>query len=317
MPATDPNVVRTFWHGSDLSAYEELALASFVKLGHTVQIFAYQRLRAIEGVEQVDAASILPETEVFSYRDGPGKGSFSAFSNLFRYKLLHEIGGIWADADILCLKPFTALPLPCVGWQGEKQLNSAIMRFPPGHPITIELYERAREMGRDIHWGQTGPRLLSEVVLRNRGKITIMPQKAFYPISWRDAWKLLSGPEDKRCETAVGRSYCVHWWNEILRRIGLPKDKLPPAGSYLHRHACRILGENRWQAWPAKEVETRIADYLASRPTPPAAESLVQRLKNRLKKAAAFSMRGTCGADAFVREPLPRPVGPVPPDQET
>jgi len=253
-------VVRTFWHGSDLGIYEELALASFVKHGHTVQIFSYHNLRAIAGVELVHAGAILPEAEVNLYKHGPG--GIASFSDVFRYKLLHELGGTWVDADVLCLKPFWTLPLACVAWQDDALINNAIMRFPPGHSLAAEMYERAKRMGHNTGWGQTGPCLLTEVVQQNGRQVAIMPRETFYPIRWPEAWRLISAKEGKECEAAAAKSYGVHWWNEVLRRIGLPKNKLPPVGSYIHRRACEILGENRLQTWSADEVEAWIANYV-------------------------------------------------------
>ncbi len=283
----ESNVIRTFWHGSDLSVYEELSLSSFVRLGHQVQVFSYHPLRAIAGVERLDAATILPEAEVFTYQTGPGKGSFAAFSNWFRYKMLHQLGGTWIDADVLCLKPFFTLPSPCVGWQDSSLCNSAVMRFPPGHPLTKQMYDRARELGQDVVWGQTGPRLLTEIVLDNRDQVSILPRQAFYPIAWRDAWRTLSSREARRCERAGATSYCVHWWNEMMRRIGVGRDKLPPEGSYIHRNACVVLGRQAWKTWQEEELDARVADYLRSRPPPPPSPSVISRLGSRLRKAAA------------------------------
>ena len=234
----ESNVIRTFWHGPDLSVYEELALASFVKLGHRVQLFSYRELRPIPGVERVDAACILPEAEVFSYQEGPGRGSFAAFANWFRYKMLSELGGTWIDTDVLCLKPLSALPSPCVGWQDGATINSAIM-----------------------------------------------PREAFYPLHWTDAWKIISAKESENCEALTSGSYCVHWWNEILRQLGLGKDTMPPVGSYLYRRACKILGENGFEAWPADEIQTRITEYLASRRLP---QLSTGTWKQRLVNAGPF-----------------------------
>jgi hypothetical protein len=257
------NVVRTFWHGSDLSPYEALALSSFVRLGHKVQIFSYDPLRAIDGVERVDASSIFQKREVFTYRSGPGKGSFAAFANVFRYKLLYELGGTWVDTDVLCLKPLFDLPSPCVGRQDDTLVNNAVMRFPARHDATKDLYENAKQLGQNIRWGQSGPDLLTRIILRNRDKITIMPPEAFYPLPWTDAWKAISPEEYESCEAAAAESYCFHWWNEMLRRIGIPKHMLPPIGSYLYRHACHILGDHVLEALTVNEVDALLADYFS------------------------------------------------------
>jgi hypothetical protein len=94
------------WIGRSLSNLERLAMASFLANGHPVHLYAYSHIdRVPHGVTRLDANEILPESSVFTYADGFGKGSPSAFSNRFRYKLLLERGGIYADADIVCLQP--------------------------------------------------------------------------------------------------------------------------------------------------------------------------------------------------------------------
>ena len=53
------------------------------------------------------------------------KGSFAAFSNLFRFKMLAERGGIICQRpDMLCLKPFHELP---EAWAGQ------VCKFTPGY----------------------------------------------------------------------------------------------------------------------------------------------------------------------------------------
>jgi uncharacterized protein (TIGR01627 family) len=241
---SDIDIIRTFWQGSDLSAYEELSLLSFAKHGHRVQLFSYRPLRDIAGVESFDASLILPESDLFCYKSGAEKGSFAAFANLFRYKLLNDLGGTWVDLDVLCLRPFFSLPSTCVGWQDDSHINTAVMRFPAGHPVVKELYDEARKLGQGIQWGQTGPILLTDVVKRAQHDVTVLPTGAFYPVHWDSARIFLLAGEYERCVAATSESYCLHWWNEIIRRHGLSKDSLPPAGSYLHQKACELLEDH-------------------------------------------------------------------------
>ena len=43
---------------------------------------------------------ILVKEHIFTYKNG----SYSAFSNLFRFVLLYKKGGYWADTDLICVK---------------------------------------------------------------------------------------------------------------------------------------------------------------------------------------------------------------------
>ena len=153
------NVVRALWHGSPLSVFEELSLRSFLHFGHAVELYTYEEVEGPPGVRVCDANAILPEADVFAYASGPAKGSFASFSNLFRFKMLAEHGGIWSDADMLCLKPLNELP---EAWAGQVckftpgYLNTAILKFPPGHEVCAEVYRALAAEGANLSAGLHG-----------------------------------------------------------------------------------------------------------------------------------------------------------------
>ena len=96
--------IKALWIGSSLSIVEQLALASFVKHGHRVELFTYENVKNIpEGVIIRDGREILDSTNIFMYKKKP---SYSGFANWFRYEMLYKEGGVWIDTDVVCLKPF-------------------------------------------------------------------------------------------------------------------------------------------------------------------------------------------------------------------
>ena len=69
-------------------------MRSFINHGHSFDLYTYDlKMTVPGGVRLKDASQILKKRDYFTYKTGPGKGSPSAFSNLFRYKLLYERGG--------------------------------------------------------------------------------------------------------------------------------------------------------------------------------------------------------------------------------
>jgi len=255
------NTIRTLWHGTPLSVYEELSLLSFVRCGHKVEVYSYDQLDVPTGVHLCDANRILTQSQVFAYSKGVTKGSFAAVSNLFRYKLLFEKGGIWADADMLCLKSLHQLPDACVGRQDDELINGAFMKFSAGHPICRQLYERAAALGKDIRHGQAGPKLVTEVFSKSESSYAILPPSAFYPIHWRESFALIKPEELTYCDKKTDLSYCVHWWNTGLRLIGLPKDALPPKGSFLYERAKTVLQASKLRSWPYDSVRVLIENF--------------------------------------------------------
>src|SRR5262245_20560095 len=158
-------VFRSFWHGKPLSPYQQLCLKSFVDHGHEFILYSYDRIDVPAGIEFRDAAELFPRDRVFFYSSGPGAGSVSAFSNLFRYRLLHDHGGWWTDADIVCLSRDAPEDDIVFGWQDRSRalIGSAILKFPREHRLVAELYKTAQEMGNQVEWGQRSEEHTSEL----------------------------------------------------------------------------------------------------------------------------------------------------------
>src|ERR1044072_9789319 len=107
-------VIQGLWIGRPLSGLERLSMTSFLRHGHEYHLYCYDDVREVPtGVLVKDANAILPAADIFTYQQGPGQGSLAAFSNVFRYRLLLERGGWWADTDAVCLRPWD-FPAPVV-----------------------------------------------------------------------------------------------------------------------------------------------------------------------------------------------------------
>src|ERR1043165_5401661 len=105
MPFDESNrIIQGLWIGPELSVMEQLSIVSFLRNGHDYHLYTYAELPNVPaGALIKDANAILPSSQIFQYKDRP---SYAGFSNHFRYKLLFEHGGWWADSDVVCLRPF-------------------------------------------------------------------------------------------------------------------------------------------------------------------------------------------------------------------
>ena len=258
------NVVRTLWHGSPPSVFEELCMRSFLHCGHAVELYTYEEVETPPGVRVCDANAILPEHEVFTYASGPAKGSFAAFSNLFRFKMLAEHGGIWCDADMLCLKPLHELP---EAWAGKVckftpgYLNTAILKFPPGHEVCVEVYRALAAEGANLSLGSTAE-LLTQAVRRRPESCESLPVDYFYPLTWPETWLLVDPDQYEACNARLASSYGVHCWNTAITfGLGMPKGALPPVGSYLHRMADLVFRSNGVPTWPIDVARVWINNF--------------------------------------------------------
>jgi hypothetical protein len=203
---------------------QQMSLASFAAHGHPVHLYAYQDLRGVPApVVLKDAEEILPPSEVFFYRRGFGRGSPSAFSNVFRYKLLFERGGWWADTDFVCLKTLEFNTEHVMGFErvreGGLRVGSALLRTPAGSELAERCWRLSREVDRErVRWGEIGPNLVNSVARQMELTKSVYPPETFYPVNYWEMPRFISGPVD--CPD----SYCAHLWQEEWRAHGLDMD---------------------------------------------------------------------------------------------
>lgn len=232
------NVIQTLWVGPELSTLERLCLRSFLAHGHEVHLYSYGEVQGVPpGVAMGDGREILPEAAVFRYRDG---GSYSGFSNFFRYKLLLERGGWWVDSDVICLTPFD---LPGEHVFASELLRTgpvpatAVIKAPAGSEVMARAWEvcQSKDPGA-LEWGETGPQLL-RAVLDELGLATVPPE-VFCPIPY-DRW---DGVLDPGLSWEPGEATrAVHLWNDMWSRAGRSKDGSYPAGCLYERLKARYL----------------------------------------------------------------------------
>jgi len=217
------DVVQCLWIGPRLSTMERMSIASFLRHGHEVHLYTYGDVDGIPpGTVVRDGREILPAERIFTYRD---YASPAGFSNFFRYKLLLERGGWWVDTDMVCLKPFT--------FEGEHVFaselsmgapfvtNSAI-KAPRGSEAMAWAWEvcNARDPAT-LRWGETGPKLMKQLVERFGMHDAVQAPEVFCPIPFPEWRRLLDGDDPVELPAA---SYAVHLWNEMWRRENRDKD---------------------------------------------------------------------------------------------
>ncbi len=228
--------IQGLWVEGPLSPMEELSIRSFLAHGHEYHLYGYGEIPNVPaGARLLPAEGVLPPEEVFRLR--VGTRSYSPFSNVFRYKLLADRGGWWADLDMVCLRPldfddewvFASERLP----EGGSLGTTGILKAPPGSLLLAECFERARRQdGRDLEWGVIGPRFLDEAIRRHGMTRYVRSPGVFCPIDWWRAGEL------RQAMALPEAAFTVHLWNEIWRANGWPKEPGdPPASLYDFFHA--------------------------------------------------------------------------------
>lgn len=248
--------IQSLWIGKRLSVMEQLCIRSFLDRGHPFRLYAYQEIDGIpEGTELRDGREILSEKEIFVYRTGSGRGSPSAFSNMFRYKLLLENGGWWADLDAYCLRPLEFESEHVIGYERERDgslhVNCGLMRVPTGSKFSEFCWEECQRVDRErVRWGQIGPRLTARAISQTGTPFEILPPEAFYPIDHFRSIKLL------RESSIPENSYSIHLWNSNWRREGLDPDAT-------YRPDCIYEKLKRWHGIQSPPGTTRANSTLS------------------------------------------------------
>ena len=190
--------VHMLWVSGALSRLARLSLASFVSNGYRVVLWSYDpdHLRA-EAADVRDAATLLPlPQEDFA--------NMAYLTSLFRYRVLAEQGGIWADMDVVALAAdpgLAARPLvasekrrpfrhaePTATGESLTQVTNCFMANPA--PRGGDLWHRAMDRVAALNpeersWENVGPHMLSQLMLEAPDEaVDILPPESVDPVAW-------------------------------------------------------------------------------------------------------------------------------------
>ncbi|MCX7347240.1 MAG: hypothetical protein NTU78_16175 [Alphaproteobacteria bacterium] len=189
--------VHMLWVSGPLSRLARLSLASFMAQGFRVTLWRYAPVPDAMGVMQADANDIYPARD-----DDPSDMVY--LSSLFRYRVLAERGGLWADMDVVALRPDPAIDVAAMvasekrrpfrhgeasaTGEGATQVTNCFMANPVPRPG--DLFHRAVDAVAMLDpesrsFETCGPHLLSRLMLEDpRHGVSILPVEACDPVAW-------------------------------------------------------------------------------------------------------------------------------------
>ncbi|XP_071724805.1 uncharacterized protein [Rutidosis leptorrhynchoides] len=182
--------------------------------------------------------------EIKTGKKDPGEISLAvSLSDLIRLAVLYKYGGVYLDTDFVTIKSFKGLR-NSVGAQSADRsnrwtrLNGAVLVFDKNHPILYEFMEEFASTFDGNKWGQNGPYLVSRVVKKMEGRpgynVSVLPPKAFYPVSWTkigDFFKMAANQADSKWVEATllklsANTYGVHLWNKLSRGLRIEQGSV-------------------------------------------------------------------------------------------
>jgi len=216
-------IIQGLWIGPELSVMEQLSISSFLRNQHEYHLYVYDEPTNIPaGTVVREASEILPASQIFQYKHFP---TYAGFANFFRYKLLLERGGWWADTDTICLKPFTFPEQHVFATEicdGQEVVTSGIIKAPSGSPAMAYAWEVCQTKEPDkLGWGETGPRLMGQAVERFSLDRYREPAHVFCPLDYAN-WRQVLEPV--WTEALLEGSSAIHLWNERWRAAGQDKN---------------------------------------------------------------------------------------------
>lgn len=147
-----------------------------------------------------------------------------------RYFLLYHFGGLYADLDYECLRPFDELlagrrlvvglepaahmELPLTKATGlQRMLCNALMASEPGHPFWEHVFRQLVASHRAPEaLGATGPYMLTHAynAYPRPAELTVLPAAQLHPITSDQRWAAMA-PEQREAIARV--AYGVHHWH--------------------------------------------------------------------------------------------------------
>jgi len=219
---------------------EQLCIQSFLHHGHEFHLFVYDPPENVPaGTVLLDAGKVFHRDRIFTYREHP---TVAGFSNFFRYKMLLENGGWWADMDTVCVAPFDfarAYVFSSDGIGGSLQINVGMIKTPAGSDLMRRAWSECEQMDtQQLEWGQSGPLLLNRLVRELALQHYVAPPDVFCPVHWSE-WRKLLDPAVEWVFPAHTRS--IHLWNELWRREGQDKNRAYDADCLYEKLKRRYL----------------------------------------------------------------------------
>ena len=218
--------VHAMWIGEKLSRLELLTLASFLAKGHEVMLWAYDEIRTPlpRGVVVADAENIFPRAKIKPKRDaepaiGIGKNSIGGvFSDLFRYRLLYEYGGIWTDMDVTALRPIDFTE-DYVFRPHRLGMVGSVMKCPQGSHLMRKVYEDTEKIASEYT-----PWLLPIEILNEHVRLMGLEKFIIPNMSNRDKFAEIY-PFIRSRQEFHRDWYVIHWMNERWRTLQLETNK--------------------------------------------------------------------------------------------
>jgi glycosyltransferase involved in cell wall biosynthesis len=212
---------------SDKAEHKTLiaATTSMRATGHPVRVWSYtpQKLEFLKphGIEIRAADDVVPRS---LFDRIVARSEIRYFSDVFRYAVLYEHGGLWMDSDVVMLRPFPFrgeyfFNLQWrTGTKPEHYICGNVMYAEPFSHHLRALYETAIDRAlesRGWEFGIVGPKLLSNYIASEAGAALrdwVFSPMLFNPIDWTEIDRFDKPISELTEYLDDDRTFGIHLW---------------------------------------------------------------------------------------------------------
>lgn len=231
------NDLFTLWisENQSLPELQHLSLKSMLLTDHKVTLYAYDDFENVpDGVKIKDANKILDKSNIFTYKEGFNKGSYSGFANWFRTKCLYQKGNGWFDCDILAIKNINEanknrrIISSQYNPDGSLNPNNAFLRLDKGDKLLKDLLDYMEDIKDNVMHGETGPVLLKTMMDdRYKKYYKYLSDPSFIAsINFFDYEDFLSPSIEIVPRLDLDKIWGFHVWNAMFRHYGNEHEKI-------------------------------------------------------------------------------------------
>ena len=251
----------TFWSGT-LSPYETSCLASFIKNGYEVVLYSFEEIRDLpDGVQRADARKIVDRSYLDRFITNRAT-NVASFSDYFRYLMFLKTDLCWTDTDIFMLQGFEINPNDnFFVVEDGRNICNALSRIDGASPELKEIIEKTESiLDKDVPWA-AAQSFIGKTYRKKWREIagSLKRPEEFMPIHYNEYYKFLLPEFADECADKCATAKTIHLYNNILDKIGVCKNLLPPDKSYLnHLFTSQGYASKFWGVYPAPVMRTLV-----------------------------------------------------------
>lgn len=311
-------IAQSLWIGPELSTLEYMSIKSFLNYGYEYHLYTYKPVKYVpNGTIIKDANEILPESEIFYYKNG----SPAAFSNVFRFTMLYKKGGMWVDTDLICTKYFD-FDLPQYRYlfttepnkkYNENKLCAGIIVLPKGDPIALDAMNicaerKNRILSGEIVWG-LGPATIKDIIAKYNLQKYVKPWYFIMSCSCHHAETIIDLNYRPKIEPPISTNprpihfqniadipdsnHFVHLWNEMFSRRKIDKNDSYDSRTFYEQLKRQILAnDTQYQEFILrKRFEQSIVNKVSTRRELKRVEDALDLLHSERRLTICFTMK--------------------------